>query len=796
MADKEIRYKVTAEADTSGLEDFEEALNNLEDKTITIRPEIQAMELEEVENRIEELEQKRADIYMGVDDTPLEEVEAELDELEARKIELTVNADSSGLDEVSSKMDEVESKSSETSDSLNAMGGAIAGLGAVAGLEQMITTADNINNSWNRLGLTFGSVTDDMKNNINSASEATGRAGSTVRGFFNDMGIAGITNTQLLSQAFESLSGRAYQTGNSIESMEQKVKMMVMSGNAGARQLTALGLSVNDLGRAMGVSGDEATKMFKSLSQEERLRVLTQAMGDGKKANDEYKNSLAGMKEQADAAFAGLMGAIGQAILPVIIPAMKALTEIIKGISGAFKELPEPVRNVIGGFGALLLGATAVFGFLSTVGFALKGVYDGFVIAKKGIDLLKDLSTIRNLYGGLKTLASIIRTNVIPALLEMAATALANPYVLLAAAIIGIVAALWYLYNTNEEFRNSVNQLYNDLQRLVNGDWHVVVEYAQKGADAATDTAGFLAGNDLSQGLSRMLGDEAVDQANANLDGFLENIKSKLHEGMDAFWNDGTQGILGWLAELAGIDVGSYLQNFTMGFNGIGASITGVIMGIQGFIMNVLQIPVFIQQAVQQGVANFQGFVGQVSGILSSVISNVVSFGGNFVSQLGNSARNAVSAFGSGLSGLVAEAWAEFNDVLQAIYDFGAQAVAAAQNIGQQIVQAIWNRHSPGIMAQATFLETKDSKMFLEQGLSDMIDIARIGSSNIMNGFNLDLNSNIGNTGSNGGTQAVDGVTMNITINGDVDSDERMEKFADYIITRMNWDNTTAGRTV
>ena len=142
--------------------------------------------------------------------------------------------------------------------------------------------------------------------------------------------------------------------------------------------------------------------------------------------------------------------------------------------------------------------------------------------------------------------------------------------------------------------------------------------------------------------------------------------------------------------------------------------------------MNVLQIPVFIQQAVQQGVANFQVFVGQVSGILSSVISNVVSFGGQLVSQLGNSARNAVSAFGSGLSGLVAEAWAEFNDVLQAIYDFGAQAVAAAQNIGQQIVQAIWNRHSPGIMAQATFLETKDSKMFLEHGLADMVDIASL----------------------------------------------------------------------
>ena len=82
------------------------------------------------------------------------------------------------------------------------------------------------------------------------------------------------------------------------------MKMMVMSGNAGARQLTQLGISTEDLGRAMGVSADEATKMFKTLSQEERLRVLTQAMGDGKNANEMYKNSWQGLKDQVDKATA------------------------------------------------------------------------------------------------------------------------------------------------------------------------------------------------------------------------------------------------------------------------------------------------------------------------------------------------------------------------------------------------------------------------------------------------------------------------------------------------------------
>ena len=70
---------------------------------------------------------------MGVDIT----VESELEELEARQIELTVNVDDTGLDEVSSKMDDVETKSNEATDSINAIGGAMArGIGAVAGLDK------------------------------------------------------------------------------------------------------------------------------------------------------------------------------------------------------------------------------------------------------------------------------------------------------------------------------------------------------------------------------------------------------------------------------------------------------------------------------------------------------------------------------------------------------------------------------------------------------------------------------------------------------------------------------------
>ena len=775
MADKELKFKVTTEADTSGLEDIESALNNLEDKTITIRPEIKSMELEEVENRIEELEDKRADIYLGVDDTPLEEVEAELEELEARQLELTVDADSSGVDNVISSVDELESEIEsinsstigpqadtsgveEVKESTSGLEEALSAVGAgvtLAGMENMVATAGNIQDSWNRLGLTFGEVSNQMKTDISEAGEATGRSGGLVRGYFNDMGIAGVRNTELLQQSFEALSGRAYQTGNSIESMEQKMKMMVMSGNAGARQLTALGISAEDLGRAMGVSADEATKMFKTLSQEERLRVLTQAMGDGKKANEDYKHSWQGLKDQVDKATGALMGAVGSAILPVLVPVMEIAAKAITAFAEGFKALPEPVRAAVGVIGALVMGFLA----FQTVMSALRA--------------LRIIEIFTGLIGPIKSVAT--------AMLELNTAVLMNPFTILIGTLAILIGYMAYLYSTNEQCRQSVNKLGEDLQRVASGDYSALRDV---GNDLMAASDSFA----QASGFAALIGQENYNQWVELRNGMLQAFGDMLGGAGEQLMLFGGQ--INGVFQSAIISVQGFVNWIVEGF------MQGI-MSMQSFAMSILQLPNYIMQAVAQGIANFQTLISQTNSVLSSVIGAVSSFGGNLIGQLSSSASSAVSAFGSGLSGMVAEAWAEFNDVLNAIYDFGAQAVSAAQNIGAQITQALFNRHSPGILAQETFLEMRDSKMFLEEGLSDMVDITRVGSGNILNNFNPDLNSNIGNIGGNAGTPASGaGVTMNIVINGDVDSEERMERFADYIINRMTFSNDTAGRTV
>lgn len=668
--------------------------------TVKIMTEVDDNDVSDLEDRLEELNNNEVDVAVTSDSSEVDNVESSVEDLET-EIENVNNTtvspagDSSGVDSVSGSVNGLN-------DALVAVGAGVS----LGSMEQLVTTASNINDSWNRLGLTFGEVSGQMKTDIAEAGESTGRSGGLIRQYFNDMGIAGVTNTELLQQSFEALSGRAYQTGNSIESMEQKMKMIVMSGNVGARQLTQLGISTADLGRVMGVSADEASKMFKTLSQEERLRVLTQAMGDGKNANDMYKNSWQGLKDQVNKATGALMGAVGNMILPFLIPAMQLATQAIEALSAGFKALPAPIRSVIGGVLAVVMGflaLTTVIGTISAVANA--------------INLIQ---TAMNIWNTVTRVATVVQA-------ALNAVMMMNPYVLIVVAIIALIAALVYLYTTCEPVRNAI-------------------------------------------------------------DGFGQALW-----GLGEAIYGGIAGAIQWLIDgftwLYTTIIGLFTSTSGEGINWLTTMIM-VMTGPIGWILLLIQYWNQIAPAVSNALS---GMYNAAVEWFAQTMSHTIAFGINLVSNIGSAASNAVSAFGSGLSGLVAEAWAEFNDVLQAIYDFGAQAIAAAQGIGQQIVQALWNRHSPGIMAQATFLETKDSKMFLEHGLADMVDIARHGSDNIIGAFNPNLNANVNGTGGNGGVVN----NFSFTFTGFINDEERLTDLIIRTITdEINWNNDTANRTV
>lgn len=644
MADT-IDVDINVNTETGELDILAEKLSEVTDnEDVNVNVNVDDENLDGTQEKVDSLSNSDAEVNVNVDDTAVDETEAKVEDLNGSTVNVNVIVDNSGVDETKESVD-------ETTSSVSSLGLAVGGLAATAGFEQMAAKADSVNTSWNQLSLTFGGTSssiDNLKASTEQAAQATGRAGSTVRGYFNDMGVAGVTNTNLLSQSFQALAGKSYQTGNSIESMEQKMKMMVMSGNAGSRQLTALGISSTDLARVMGVSADQVSEAFKNMTPEERLQAITKAMGDGKAANDMYKQSFAGMKEQMEIAIGGLMAAIGQGILPTVIPIVQGVTGAIKTLGGAFKALPGPVQGVIGGFGGFVaVGATAI-GTLGTIGKVGSGVADGLKSIGTGYNTLKDnlskvsgiIDKVRNseklmtLASKASSAASTIRAGAEGALtavksaaigptngLAIAENSLLLPLLLIVGAIVAVVAVMWYLYNTNEGVRNAINGFADAVKGA--GKWLM---------------NSFGAAVEWTQGALENLRIAIVNACNWIM-GALQNL-----------WNYITTagGLIPEQASITGnkiVDaaIGVMVFFMTLPYQ-IGMIFFNLIAKAMGFGDN------FCQRMIQAGLKAVVGMVrglialpGRVYNILLQVISGITSWAANLVNRARNAATNFVN---------------------------------------------------------------------------------------------------------------------------------------------------------
>ena len=682
MADsKEVEIKVVAITELADVESLEDKIDEIKEKAeddISLDIDTAALEssLEEAQSEVEELEQELANIELGVSDADFSEVSEQLEEARGKAEELeqeldainnmsvSPTVDTSGIDGAKDSLD-------ETASSADSVTTALAGIGASAAIEQMVTTADNINTSWNRLDLTFsdaGVSMDELKSKASALSDATGRSGGVIRDYFNQMGIAGVTNTDLLGSSFEALAAKSYQTGNSIESMEGRLQRMVMTGQASGMSLQRLGIDAEDLGRAMGVTAEEASKAFKELTPEERLEAITKAMGDGAEANEMYKNSYAGLKDRASAAMAGLAGAVGQAILPVVIPALEAATQFIKLLTDGFKALPGPVQAVIGVIGGVIAVATTVIGVLGMVGKVIGTV-------KTGLETLgmlgKVTSVISSISGAFSSLWGVL---------------IANPIILVVVAVVALIAALVWAYYNVDWFREMVDNAFQKLREFA--------AYVWGGLTGAVEWLGQLFNN-------------AGQTIQSSIQGAIDFVMGVLQGLWDYIMTLG--GLIPANTEITGnsivdsvLKVMAFFQTLPLQ---IGMIFINLIAKALGFGDN------FSQNMIQAAFKSVSGFVTQISQLpgrvwsyLSQLVSRALSFASSFVNNLKNGAVNAVNGFINEIKSLPGKLKAEFDAMLAMAQDFVMQIANILTGGGAGMVIG-WltgsGEHSPGFMYDA-----------------------------------------------------------------------------------------------
>ena len=710
--------------------------------------------------------------------------------------------------------------------SLDQIGVSAQNLGASA------TGLDRINDAFhlgaektNRLGQELSVLGVDM-NNVSSSFNALAYANAnTVGGMdnyfsflqrydaqFKELGMNVDQASVAIAAATQKFGGgRAALTG-----MNQALKNC--NGDMSVLE-QELGLTAGSLSNASELTGQYAGQLDAMADKEGEHKTLTQQLAA---ALDDVTASLTGTISP----FASFLGMIGNAgSFAVGINGLWELTSKVRGLSvvdsitGKFRNLRSGLTNI----------ASSARNAAVSLGTTLKNALTGAATAAKEAVLWlartsKEL--LVNAANALKSaaawvwekavkVASTIATKAMTAaqwLLNIAMSA--NPVTLIVIAIIALIAILWYLYNTCEPVRNaidaiwagvsgaiqpiidSVQWLIDKLTQLANGDWSVTIEIAKAGASAGVEGIFDVANNDLSRGLFKAIaGDEALAQADEGMPILKEKLTSSFNEMLDSIWNDGTQGFLGWLAGIAGIDVGSYLTGLQTSFN---------------------QIPQWVNQASQGAIQAFQGMLNGVSVVLNNIINNVINFGSRLVSTISNAARNAWNSFVNSIKGM----WKHMAEEVDSI-------LSQADRLLRELPGKLWNaavnmvrgwltgsgEGSPGFMYYA-----------FEEDLGAMERISR--NNNIADNMgatardmvsswgkpslsypNIDLDVNRSNGGDSDVTNLLTRIlevlsnqrnTGNVTFNhyGDTDDEDKMYRILEFIQRAVDWDNETAGRKV
>ena len=284
-----------------------------------------------------------------------------------------------------------------------------------------------------------GISVNDMTDTVSELSRVTGRAGGEIRESFIKATARGITDMDSFKQMMEGAGAQATLLGTDIQSMGDKFSSMAMRSTLMERQLASTGITMEELGSAMGMTGataDEVKAKWEELDTNQRAAALGMAasMNEGKTANEEYKKSWAGLHEQIDIAKGRLERIAGEVLLPVLIPALETAARVLTWVGDTIQSVMD------GPFG----------GLVSVIG----TVAAGFILAVPAFAAISGAITL-------------IKLSAIPAaiaLWEMVAPLL--PFIIIGAAVAYVIYEIGKAFGWWTDVGSMVDAIWAGIQRL------------------------------------------------------------------------------------------------------------------------------------------------------------------------------------------------------------------------------------------------------------------------------------------------------------------------------------------
>ena len=314
---------------------------------------------------------------------------------------------------------------------------------------------------------TFGSLQ-------NAAGEAIGRVAEN----------AGIVETRLNSLGTQIYAFARASGGDATESMEL-MEMALQAAADGAayydRSLEDTTASLQSFLKgnyendaALGLSATETTRnaaamelfgvKFNDLTEIQKQQTLLQmvldaqelsgAMGQASREAEGWENVQGNLNE----AWRQFMAAAGEPFLEQLIPIIQSITEGLQSWTASIDW--EAFSAKISGFVSVIIDNG------DTIIALLAGIAAGFVawnVASMISGVVSTIQAFKTATTGASTAQALLN-----------AVMNANPFVLVATLIAGVVTALIVLWNTNEEFRTAVEEIWSAIQGYFEQAWAAI----------------------------------------------------------------------------------------------------------------------------------------------------------------------------------------------------------------------------------------------------------------------------------------------------------------------------------
>ena len=323
------------------------------------------------------------------------------------------------------------------------------------------------------------------------------------------------TNVSMMGETFKYCAPIAGALGFSVEDTAEAIGLMANAGIKSTQAGTSLRTIMTNLSGEVKICGENIGEVTVATTNADgSMRDLSDILAD-------CRTAFSGLSESEKAAAAESL--VGKNAMSGFLALMNAgeadiakLSGAIDNCNGAAQSMADTMNNNLEGqltilksqlqelaisFGEILLPAVkSIVSFLQGFINVLNSMPDGMkqtvvtialVAAALGPVLIiigKVVSAVGTIMTIVPKVAGVIKT-VQGAFAALNATMLANPIVLIIAAIAALVAAFIYLWNTNEEFRQFWIDLWEDIKDIAVAVWEGLKAFFSAAWEAIRATA-------------------------------------------------------------------------------------------------------------------------------------------------------------------------------------------------------------------------------------------------------------------------------------------------------------------